>query len=289
MSSVISGIEYGIEGVLLSSVGNVDVVIQCDMNSKISEYSLHDVTLVLIGQKVKVSLSCFPTITIVAPNTNLHGLNLIGLRNKPIPRFDHYPPDMQLMKQSIVYIDQENEIFTLRSWMRPGDAACLFAYCMTRLNFKENIVKLGGKEFRSERLTCYCGDVKTHNYSGVVHEVEPWYPLLHDVRVMIQNSINTCVNAALVNYYEDGTKYINPHSDTGLTGDSVVACLSLGQERKFKVDAKDQSKSITIDMQHGDLVVMKGPIVQQKYKHSVTKDKSVSPRISITYRQLPYM
>lgn len=66
----------------------------------------------------------------------------------------------------------------------------------------------------------------------------------------------------------------------------MIASLSLGAERLFKL--RHQQRKTTLDMLlgHGDLLVMAGSL-QQHWQHALPKTKQPkTPRINLTFRQI---
>lgn len=93
-------------------------------------------------------------------------------------------------------------------------------------------------------------------------------------------------NSILVNWYEDGTKYIGYHSDDekGLIGE--VYGFSYGAERKFKFQNKKTKEIHDLVLEHNSLIIMKEN-TQKNYKHSLPAMKKVKdPRISVTVRTI---
>jgi hypothetical protein len=95
-------------------------------------------------------------------------------------------------------------------------------------------------------------------------------------------------NSILLNWYEDGSKYIGYHSDDerGLKG--CVYGFSYGASRKFKFQNKKTKEVDTIVLENNSLVIMKEN-TQKTHKHSLPVMKNVSERrISVTVRTIKY-
>lgn len=93
-------------------------------------------------------------------------------------------------------------------------------------------------------------------------------------------------NSILVNWYEDGTKYIGYHSDDerGLNG--RVYAFSYGVSRRFKFKNKETNAVDTIMLDNNSLLVM-GETCQKTHKHSLPIMKKIKQRrISITVRTI---
>ena len=90
-------------------------------------------------------------------------------------------------------------------------------------------------------------------------------------------------------YYRDGRDSVAWHGDTigrGKTTDTMVAIVSLGDPRRLHLRPRlGGADPVTIEMGHGDLVVMGGSC-QRTWEHAVPKVAHAGPRISVQYRPL---
>lgn len=66
----------------------------------------------------------------------------------------------------------------------------------------------------------------------------------------------------------------------------VIASLSLGDERLFKLHHKKRKENLDISLGHGDLLVMAGTL-QHHWVHSIPKTAKLNgPRINLTFRKI---
>jgi alkylated DNA repair dioxygenase AlkB len=89
-------------------------------------------------------------------------------------------------------------------------------------------------------------------------------------------------------YYRDGRDSVAWHGDTigrGKTQDTMVAIVSLGDPRKLMLRPRLGGASITVEMGHGDLLVMGGSC-QRTWEHAVPKVTHAGPRVSVQFRPL---
>jgi len=85
-----------------------------------------------------------------------------------------------------------------------------------------------------------------------------------------------------MNWYRDGEDYLNGHADDEkeLGKKSIIGSVNFGATRDFVIRKNDKSLKITIPLNHGTLLVMKGEL-----QHSVPKRKKVKDaRINLTFR-----
>lgn len=126
----------------------------------------------------------------------------------------------------------------------------------------------------------------TYRYSGVDHRPMPWLPELLQVKLKVEQASRSSFNSVLANLYRDGNDSMGYHSDDEkeLGINPTIASISLGDERVFKLSHKKSKRTLSIDLSHGDLLVM-GGTCQHFWRHAVPKTKaSKKPRINLTFR-----
>ena len=88
-------------------------------------------------------------------------------------------------------------------------------------------------------------------------------------------------------YYRDGRDSVAWHGDTigrGRTRDTMVAIVSVGDPRRLCLRPRGGGgDSVSVEMGHGDLVVMGGSC-QRTWEHSIPKVSHAGPRLSVQYR-----
>jgi alkylated DNA repair dioxygenase AlkB len=92
----------------------------------------------------------------------------------------------------------------------------------------------------------------------------------------------------LANLYRDGKDSMGCHADDEkeLGPNPVIASLSLGDERLFRLHHKKTKDKLDIVLGHGDLLVMAGTL-QHYWMHAVPKTKKLkTPRINLTFRKI---
>jgi alkylated DNA repair dioxygenase AlkB len=104
----------------------------------------------------------------------------------------------------------------------------------------------------------------------------------------IEKYTNQKYNACLLNYYHDGMEGMGWHADNEkeIVPNSSIASLSLGANRKFSFKHKISKETISIVLENGSLLEMKGAL-QKHWLHALPKTtKVVTPRINLTFRQM---
>ncbi|MFM7126496.1 MAG: alpha-ketoglutarate-dependent dioxygenase AlkB family protein, partial [Actinomycetota bacterium] len=93
-------------------------------------------------------------------------------------------------------------------------------------------------------------------------------------------------NSVLVNLYRDGNDSMGWHADDEpeLGPEPVIASVSLGRTRRFRLRHRETRDIVEIDLESGSLLVMSG-LSQARWMHAVPKSKRiVEPRINLTFR-----
>jgi alkylated DNA repair dioxygenase AlkB len=158
--------------------------------------------------------------------------------------------------------------------------------------WRQEKIAMYGKTFDEPRkVMWFAPKGHTYVYAGKKNEPLQMTQLLIDLgesaAAVIEDEIGRKVefNSVFCNLYQNGDNYIGWHADDepGLASD-VIASISLGATRDFKVRRNSDKKVWTYPLAHGDLAVMYDDC-QEKYKHSLPKRKKVTePRINLTYR-----
>jgi alkylated DNA repair dioxygenase AlkB len=183
----------------------------------------------------------------------------------------------------------DGELYLIRQFYQPPESDLLFARLKKALNWEEESFLIYGKWCKAPRLMCWYGDPDAHyRYSGVDHRPNPWTEDLLAIKDKIESQGPWSFNSVLANLYRDGRDSMGFHADNEkeLGQNPVIASLSLGQERLFKLHHNKRKERLAIDLSHGDLLVMAGAL-QHHWVHSLPKTvKSIGPRINLTFRKI---
>jgi alkylated DNA repair dioxygenase AlkB len=183
----------------------------------------------------------------------------------------------------------DGELYLIRQFFPSYEADQLFTLCLTELNWQEEEIFIFGKWLKVPRLMCWYGDSDAfYQYSGVNHQPMPWTTVLLEVRKKIERYCQSDFNSVLGNLYRTGSDSMGCHADDEkeLGPNPVIASLSLGDERLFRLHHKKPKQTLDIVLQHGDLLVMAGAL-QHHWVHSLPKTKTIkTPRINLTFRRI---
>jgi alkylated DNA repair dioxygenase AlkB len=183
----------------------------------------------------------------------------------------------------------DGELYLIKQFYQLSESDQLFAALETGLAWQEEDIFIFGKWVKVPRLMCWYGDPGAYySYSGVNHQPRPWTTELQSVRAKVEQQCQCTFNSVLANLYRDGKDSMGCHADDEkeLGLNPVIASLSLGDERLFKLHHKKRKETLEIMLGHGDLLVMAGSL-QHHWLHSVPKTKKIkTPRINLTFRKI---
>ena len=162
-----------------------------------------------------------------------------------------------------------------------------FAYLFESIAWKNDQVVIYGKRITTKRKIAWYGDSDYHyTYSNTTKRALPWTKQLLELKTIVEDKAKVSFNACLLNLYHNGDEGVAWHSDDECSLDSKasIASLSFGATRKFSFKHKISKESVSLELEAGSLLVMKGA-TQTHWLHSLPKTKKVTePRINLTFR-----
>lgn len=134
------------------------------------------------------------------------------------------------------------------------------------------------------RLTASYGDEGvTYFYSGTENHALPWPPTLLEIKEKIE-TVQGRYNYCLLNCYRSGADSVGMHADNEPGMGNVIASISLGATRTFRIKHNKTKETRTFELANGTLLIMAGTM-QQFWRHEVPKTKDdVGERINLTFR-----
>ena len=146
-----------------------------------------------------------------------------------------------------------------------------------------------GKLILTKRKVAWYGDLPyEYTYSKTTKLALPWTKELLELKELVEKKSGENYNSCLLNLYQTGEEGMAWHSDAepDLQKDGAVGSISLGAERKFSFKHKTTKQSVSIVLERGSLLVMKGK-TQNHWLHRLPPTKKVkSPRINLTFRTI---
>jgi alkylated DNA repair dioxygenase AlkB len=142
-------------------------------------------------------------------------------------------------------------------------------------------------QWRVGRRQMYDREVDDPRLSRWFRRAEPDpHPLLAEARVALEERYHRPLSGVGLNLYRDGRDSVAFHADRELRDldDSLVAIVTLGQQRPFLLRPRGGGRSHDLAPASGDLLVMGGRC-QATWEHAVPKSaRSLGPRLSASWR-----
>ena len=189
------------------------------------------------------------------------------------------------------------EIYYDKNFLSPEEATTLFNVLQTKCAWERRSTSFKSAVPRDE---AYYGDQGT-NYVYSRREYKPlaWIPELLSLKIRVEEATpglaysNSSLprlgyNAVLCNLYRNGNDSVGLHADAEPEMGPVIASVSLGAERLFRLKGQNGAVAFAERLPHGSLLIMAGK-TQQNFKHEVPKEPDVAqPRINLTFRHIKH-
>ena len=146
-----------------------------------------------------------------------------------------------------------------------------------------------GKLIITKRKVAWYADKPfEYTYSKTTKLALPWTQELLELKKIVEAESGETFNSCLLNLYHDGSEGMAWHSDgeKALKKDGAIGSLSFGAERKFSFKHKKTKQSVSVVLEKGSLLVMKGT-TQTNWLHRLPPTKKVkTPRVNLTFRTI---
>lgn len=183
----------------------------------------------------------------------------------------------------------DGEAYYLEKVFNSEDSSHYFDRLIRNISWKNDEVIIFGKRIITKRETAWYGDYGCeYVYSGISRKPMPWINELSELKMLAEKFSGINFNSCLLNLYHSGEEGMSWHSDDerSLGKDIVIASVSFGAERKFVLRHKKTKEKISIILEDGSLLVMKGQ-TQFNWHHALPKSiKIKQPRINLTFRRI---
>jgi alkylated DNA repair dioxygenase AlkB len=166
-----------------------------------------------------------------------------------------------------------------------------FDLLMQNIQWENDDLVFLGKHVTTKRKVAWYGDSEyVYTYSNTTKRALAWTSKLSELKQIVEKCAGTKFNSCLLNLYHNGNEGMGWHSDdeNSLGKNNTIASLSFGAERKFSFKHKQTKQTISLLLEHGSLLIMKGG-TQSNWLHSLPKSKNITqPRINLTFRTIRY-
>ena len=189
------------------------------------------------------------------------------------------------------------EIYYEPHFLQPDEATHLFDALISKCAWERRRASFGHAVPRDE---AYYGNPGTqYTYSRREYKPLAWIPELLSLKSRVEKATPSAAytdsllpkegyNAALCNLYRDGNDSVGLHADGEPEMGPIIASVSLGAERLFRLKRMDSTVVFSERLPHGSLLIMAGD-TQKRFRHEVPKEPTViEPRINLTFRRIKH-
>ena len=173
--------------------------------------------------------------------------------------------------------------------LNKNEADEYFKKLVNAILWQPDQVTIYGKKYITARKTAWHGEPGLdYTYSGNKRSPMRWTPELMELKSLVEAISGETYNSCLLNLYHDGSEGMSWHADNEkmLKKNGAIASLSLGAARKFSFRHNDTKETVSLLLEHGSLLVMKG-VTQEHWRHALPKSiKIKSPRVNLTFRTI---
>ncbi|MFA6058740.1 MAG: alpha-ketoglutarate-dependent dioxygenase AlkB [Taibaiella sp.] len=197
---------------------------------------------------------------------------------------------MSILSDSSNLLPFDGTAYLVPDAFPPEESNEYFAALQYDIAWKQESIKIFGKEVLQPRLTAWYGDEdKMYAYSGVTMKPLPWINTLLRIKERVEHITSHKFNSVLLNFYRNGQDSMGWHRDNEkeLGTDPVIASISFGATRKFQFrHYKDHKRVISLELGSGSLLLMSGS-TQNHWQHGLPKSSMVQEaRINLTFRNI---
>lgn len=160
---------------------------------------------------------------------------------------------------------------------------------LNTIAWKNDEALVFGKHFVTKRKVAWYGDAPfNYTYSKVTKQGLSWTPELLLLKARVEERTGETFNSCLLNLYHSGEEGMGWHSDgeKDLKENGAIASLSFGAERKFAFKHKQTKEVVSLILEYGSLLVMKG-LTQTHWMHRLPPSTLIKqPRVNLTFRTI---
>ena len=149
--------------------------------------------------------------------------------------------------------------------------------------WQQNQITVYGKTYDEPRLTAWFGPA--YRYSSIDWPAAQIPIELNDLNQLVSSQLDCRpFDAVLCNLYRHGQDAMGWHRDNEPEIDpAVIASVSFGATRDFKIRHRSTKEGWTVPLGHGDLLAMEQ--LQADFDHALPRRAKVdAPRLNLTFR-----
>ncbi len=186
-------------------------------------------------------------------------------------------------------LPHNGEVFYHGPILSLSDSEHYMSHLMEGIEWQNDQAIIFGKLITTKRKVAWYGDHPfSYTYSKTTKFALPWTNELLALKKAVEFETGETFNSCLLNLYHTGEEGMAWHSDgeKDLRKNGTIASLSFGAERKFSFKHKTTKTSVSVILEKGSLLTMKGS-TQTYWLHRLPPTKKTKlPRINLTFRNI---
>jgi alkylated DNA repair dioxygenase AlkB len=152
----------------------------------------------------------------------------------------------------------------------------------------DEAIILGKHHITKRKVAWYADEPFSYTYSKITKQALLFTNELKELKQLAEKLTGANYNSCLANLYHDGSEGMAWHSDgeKALEDNGSIASFTFGAERKFSFKHKTSGEVVSVILEHGSLLEMKGT-TQKHWLHRLPPTKKVNEaRINLTFRTI---
>lgn len=186
-------------------------------------------------------------------------------------------------------LPKDGEVIYFGIVFQQEEIESLFSKLQNEIEWKHDQALIYGKLITTKRkVAWYANKEFSYTYSKITKTALLFPQWLIELKEKVEKLTNETYNSCLLNYYSDGGEGMTYHSDAEkeLKKNGSIASLSFGAERNFVFKHKTSGEKVSVFLESGSLLEMRGE-TQTYWLHALPTTKKVnSLRINLTFRQM---
>ena len=189
------------------------------------------------------------------------------------------------------YIDNNFKIRLFPNFLNHSDTQSLHEYIIANAKFHHSHFTKKGVLSKRRNKVIY-GSIPHYliNYRGqeIRTEVYNWdeMPIIKNIANALKLATGQEYHVCVIQFYNNGEVGIGKHRDKEMKPGTIITSLSIGETRTMRFEEitnTNQPKIIDIPLTNGTLCLIDLP-TNDFWLHSIPKDTTIGPRISLIFR-----
>lgn len=186
-------------------------------------------------------------------------------------------------------LPKDGEVFYFPNFLSTVEAQNFYDELDKNIQWRHDEFFIYGKIIITKRMVAWYGSKAfQYTYSKKTRTALVWNQTLLEMKNILELKTKETFNSCLLNLYPQGSDGMGWHSDDEkeLMPLATIASISLGGDRKFSFKHRLTKETVSLTLQNGSLLLMKGA-TQKHWLHQLPKTKkNIGPRINLTFRSI---